>query len=72
MYMYIQETDFVGKEALRKVLEDGWANQLVTVTVDSSDVDPEGNESVWIGNQVSTQTVTASCRYFVFAVTMHL
>lgn len=47
-----QEADFIGKEALKKIKAEGLKRKLVFLTVDTSDVDPEGNESIWFDDKV--------------------
>ena len=48
-----QEADFIGKEALQKIKAQGLAKKLVFIDVETTDVDPEGNESVWFDNKVN-------------------
>ena len=49
-----QPADFIGKAALERILsgESNLENKLVMLTVDSKNVDPEGNETVWLDNKV--------------------
>lgn len=53
-------SDFVGKEALKKINEDGLTRKVVCLTVDTSDVDPEGDETVWYNGKVVGCT-TSGC-----------
>ena len=50
--MVFQSADFNGKEALLEVLEKGLSRRLVFLTVDTTDVDPEGNETIWYEDKV--------------------
>ncbi|PAA86092.1 hypothetical protein BOX15_Mlig007960g1 [Macrostomum lignano] len=58
-----KSADFVGKaavaEAKLKLQQDG-ARQLRMLRVDSVDVDPEGNESVWLDGKVVGNTTSGS------------
>ena len=51
----LQQADFVGKEALIKMKETGLKRHLVFLTVDTTDVDPEGNESIYHNGKVSAE-----------------
>jgi dimethylglycine dehydrogenase len=48
----LQPTNFIGKEALQKIKAEGLEKKLVMMTVNTSDVDPEGNETVWYQDKV--------------------
>lgn len=48
----MQKADFIGKEALLKHKEKGIEKKLCFLTVDMTDVDPEGNETIWFGGKV--------------------
>ncbi|XP_035214869.1 dimethylglycine dehydrogenase, mitochondrial-like [Stegodyphus dumicola] len=48
-----KEADFIGKSSLRQILRNGLNRKLAYLKVDSSNVDPEGNESVWCSDRVS-------------------
>jgi glycine cleavage system aminomethyltransferase T len=50
----LQPTDFIGKEALKKIKEEGLSRKCVCLTVDTTDVDPEGDETVWHDGKVGT------------------
>ena len=47
-----QAADFIGKEAVKKIKSHPSPNKIVFLHVDTTDVDPEGNETVWLGDQV--------------------
>ena len=49
--------DFIGREALLKHKEDGIKKKLCMLTVETTDVDPEGNETIWFGGKVSRAQV---------------
>lgn len=49
-----QPADFIGKEALKKTKAEGLKRKLVFMTVDTKDVDPEGDEAVWHNEKVKT------------------
>ena len=44
--------DFIGRENLLKHKENGIKKKLCMLTVETSDVDPEGNETIWFGGKV--------------------
>lgn len=44
--------NFIGKSSLIDVRRRGLDRKLVFLKVDTKDVDPEGNESVWCSNKV--------------------
>ncbi|KAF7250422.1 Dimethylglycine dehydrogenase, mitochondrial [Varanus komodoensis] len=46
--------DFIGKQALKQIKEKGLERQLVYLTLETDNVDPEGNESVWYKNKASS------------------
>ena len=50
-----KKTDFVGKEALQEMIthEDVLPRKLVFMTVDTDNVDPEGNETIWYQDKVA-------------------
>ena len=48
-----QDADFIGKVALKKVKAEGLKRKLVFLTIDTTDIDPEGNESIWHEEKVS-------------------
>ena len=48
----MQGVDFIGRESLLKHKENGIKKKLCMLTVDTTDVDPEGNETIWFGGKV--------------------
>lgn len=44
--------DFIGKSSLRDIKRNGLSRKLVFLKVNTKDVDPEGNESVWCSEKV--------------------
>ena len=54
-----KSANFIGKNSLEKILsgmEPGSKNQLVLITIDSDNVDPEDNETIWMDNKVIGHT----------------
>ena len=48
-----QKADFVGKAAVQKVKDEGIKHKLVLLTMpDTDNVDPEGNETIWLNDKV--------------------
>ena len=49
-----QEADFVGKAAIKRIKSEKLQRKLVMMTVDTGNdnIDPEGNETVWSGDEV--------------------
>lgn len=57
--IFFQPADFTGKQALKQIKEKGLKRRLVYLTLDTDNVDPEGNESVWHNGKVrNTDHVT--------------
>lgn len=50
----IQPTDFIGKQALQEIKAQGLKRKLAYLTVDTDDIDPEGNETIWLNGKVSS------------------
>lgn len=48
----LQPADFIGKAALQEIKAKGLKRKLSYVTVDTDNVDPEGNETVWHNGKV--------------------
>lgn len=48
-----QPADFIGKAALQEIKAMGLKRKLSYLSVDTDDVDPEGNETIWHNGQVS-------------------
>ena len=42
----------MGKEAIKKISGETATRVLVYLYVDTTDVDPEGNETIWSGDKV--------------------
>lgn len=57
--------NFIGKQALVEILRKGVAKHLAVLHVDTNDVDPEGNESVWYGGKVLGYTTSGGYGYTV-------
>jgi len=49
----LQGVDFIGRESLLKHKENGIKKKLCMLIVETADVDPEGNETIWFGGKVS-------------------
>ena len=45
--------DFIGREALLKHKKKGIQKKVCMLIVDTNDVDPEGNETIWFGGKVT-------------------
>ena len=48
----MQGVNFNGRDALLQLKKKHCERLLCFLTVDTTDVDPEGNETVWFANQV--------------------
>ncbi|XP_013400474.1 dimethylglycine dehydrogenase, mitochondrial isoform X1 [Lingula anatina] len=57
--------DFIGKQALQKIKQEGLRRTLVFLTVDTEDVDPEGNETLWYNGKVVGNTTSGTYGYEV-------
>ncbi|OXB80888.1 UNVERIFIED_CONTAM: hypothetical protein H355_016905 [Colinus virginianus] len=55
--------DFTGKKTLKQIKEKGLKRRLVYLTLETDDVDPEGNESVWHNGKVIGNTTSGSFSY---------
>ncbi|XP_042660711.1 dimethylglycine dehydrogenase, mitochondrial, partial [Tyto alba] len=55
--------DFTGKQALKQIKGKGLKRQLVYLTLETDNVDPEGNESVWHNGKVIGNTTSGSFSY---------
>ncbi|XP_009955372.1 PREDICTED: dimethylglycine dehydrogenase, mitochondrial-like [Leptosomus discolor] len=55
--------DFTGKQALMQIKEKGLRRRLVYLTLETDNVDPEGNESVWHNGKVVGNTTSGSFSY---------
>lgn len=56
MFFVSKAATFIGKDALKQIKEEGLQRHLVYLTVDTTDVDPEGNETIWHNDKVRCQT----------------
>lgn len=54
---FFQPADFIGKAALQEIKAKGLKRKLSYITLDTDNIDPEGNETVWHNGKVSTQFV---------------
>lgn len=52
--MFVQPADFIGKAALREIKAKGLRRRLSYLAVDTDNIDPEGNETVWYNGKVGT------------------
>jgi len=55
--------NFIGRNALLQLKKDDCERHLCFLTLDTTDVDPEGNETVWYANQVVGFTTSGSYSY---------
>jgi len=55
-----KSVEFVGREALRRLMADGPRRRLVVLTVDTDDVDATGNETVWYGDRAVGHTTSGA------------
>lgn len=55
-----QPTDFIGKAALQEIKAKGLKRKLSYITLDTDNVDPEGNETVWHNGKVGTLDLSCS------------
>lgn len=60
-----KSSDFIGKKALHKILREGLTRKLVMLKVDTEDVDPEGNESIWFCGKIIGNTTSGAFGYQV-------
>lgn len=51
--MCVQPADFIGKAAVQEIKAKGLRRKLSYLTLDTDNVDPEGNETVWHNGKVS-------------------
>ncbi len=56
-------SDFVGKQALLKLREQGVAEQMMSVILDDPTAMPLGNEPVYLGDQIIGKTTSAAFGY---------
>ncbi|CAH2297270.1 dimethylglycine dehydrogenase, mitochondrial [Pelobates cultripes] len=55
--------DFIGKQALQRIKKEGLKRKLVCLTMETENVDPEGNESVWYHGKVIGNTTSGTYSY---------
>ncbi|XP_073791697.1 dimethylglycine dehydrogenase, mitochondrial [Danio rerio] len=55
--------DFIGKQALLEIKAQGLSRRLAFLTLNTDDIDPEGNESVWHNGEVVGNTTSGSYSY---------
>ena len=55
-----KKSDFLGKKALQEKMNEFREQTLTMLEVDTENIDPEGNESVWLCNRVIGNT-TSGC-----------
>lgn len=58
-----KEADFIGKQALKQIKEEGLKRRLVYLTLETDNIDPEGNESVWHHGKVVGNTTSGTYSY---------
>lgn len=57
--------DFIGKAAVKEIVKEKPKRHLVYLTVNTSDVDPEGNETVWHNDKVVGNTTSGAYGYTI-------
>nr|XP_061822409.1 dimethylglycine dehydrogenase, mitochondrial-like [Nerophis lumbriciformis] len=55
--------DFIGKAALQEIKAKGLTRKLSYIAVDTHDIDPEGNETVWHDGKVVGNTTSGAYSY---------
>uniref|UniRef100_A0A8C5B0L4 Dimethylglycine dehydrogenase n=1 Tax=Gadus morhua TaxID=8049 RepID=A0A8C5B0L4_GADMO len=55
--------DFIGKAALQEVKAQGLKRKLSYLTMDTDNVDPEGNETIWLNGKVVGNTTSGAYSY---------
>lgn len=58
-----KQADFIGKQALQQIKEKGLRRKLVYLTLETDNVDPEGNESIWHNGKVVGNTTSGTYSY---------
>lgn len=53
-----QPADFIGKAALQEVKAKGLKRKLSYLSVRTDNVDPEGNETIWLNGKVGNDKIT--------------
>uniref|UniRef100_A0A0E9XHX9 Aminomethyltransferase folate-binding domain-containing protein n=1 Tax=Anguilla anguilla TaxID=7936 RepID=A0A0E9XHX9_ANGAN len=55
--------DFIGKKALQEIKAKGLKRKLAYLAVDTDDIDPEGNETIWHKGKVVGNTTSGAYSY---------
>uniref|UniRef100_A0A8C6UY89 Dimethylglycine dehydrogenase, mitochondrial n=1 Tax=Neogobius melanostomus TaxID=47308 RepID=A0A8C6UY89_9GOBI len=55
--------DFIGKAALQEIKAKGLKRKLSYISVDTDDIDPEGNETIWLDDKVVGNTTSGAYSY---------
>lgn len=63
-----QPADFIGKAALQEIKAKGLKRKLSYITLDTDNVDPEGNETVWHNGKVRNLNLSCGQIYIFFRV----
>uniref|UniRef100_A0A674DA58 Dimethylglycine dehydrogenase, mitochondrial n=1 Tax=Salmo trutta TaxID=8032 RepID=A0A674DA58_SALTR len=58
-----EHADFIGKAALQEIKAKGLKRKLSYITMDTDDVDPEGNETIWLNGKVVGNTTSGAYSY---------
>ncbi|XP_076141035.1 dimethylglycine dehydrogenase, mitochondrial isoform X2 [Alosa pseudoharengus] len=58
-----KSADFIGKQALQNIKAQGLQRKLAYLTVDTDDIDPEGNETIWHNGKVVGNTTSGCYSY---------
>lgn len=66
--MFVQPADFIGKAALQEIKAKGLRRKLSYITLDTDDIDPEGNETVWYNGKVSNSWSCSVRWLFVYFI----
>ena len=65
-FVHMNKGDFVGREALRKQLDEGIPQEFVTVRVEGiEDADPLGNEPLWDGDHMIGRATAGAYGHFI-------
>ncbi|XP_027008413.2 dimethylglycine dehydrogenase, mitochondrial [Tachysurus fulvidraco] len=57
--------DFIGKKALQEIKDQGLTRKLAYLTMDTDNVDPEGNETIWHNGKVVGNTTSGAYSYSI-------
>ncbi|KAM9450975.1 dimethylglycine dehydrogenase, mitochondrial [Clarias gariepinus] len=57
--------DFIGKKALQEIKDQGLMRKLAYLTVDTDNIDPEGNETIWHNGKVVGNTTSGAYSYSI-------